>query len=186
MTQKTTTFKYIITIIIIAVLQISIVKTQFIENDNLRQRRVTVSGTININNPYCGGAYPPPELINGTNFPYTNSVFYLVEAGDTTRTAIKRFKTDDNGTFEIKVNPNKYWLFHESKMMPFKKFYNQKTNNIPANSVSMDVSCYKEWYNTPDHEFNAFEDTSIFVVFGKFCFTGMNPCLQYTGPLPPR
>lgn len=162
------------------------VKTLPTENNISKKQKITITGTININNPYCGGAAPPPDVANGTLSAYHNSVFYLVLANDTTRTPFLRFVTSDNGSFEIKVPRNTYWIFHESKMLTFEKFYKQNSENTPPNSVSVDIDCYKEWYNKPDFEFTANTDTSIYVIFYKRCFVGINPCLQYTGPLPPR
>lgn len=186
MKLKHSLLKYFILFFLIAILQISIVKNQHTEKNSCKKQKVTITGTININNPYCGGAAPPPDIANGSLSPYQNSVFYLVIANDTTRTPFLRFTTSNNGSFEIKVPQNSYWIFHEDKMLPFNIFYKQNSQNTPPNSISADIDCYREWYNRPDFEFTANIDTSIFVIFYKSCFVGMNPCLQYTGPLPPR
>jgi len=184
MQNKLSILKNITIIILIGILQISMVENHIKQTKCIK--KATITGSVLINIPYCGGATPPPDIAMGNFVAYSNSVFYLVLADDTTRTPYKRFKTNQNGHFEVKVQPNKYWIFHENKMVTYQKFYTNQSSNLPRNTVSSPGDCYREWYNTPDFEFKVTKDTSLHIVFYQRCFTGINPCIQYTGPMPPR
>ncbi len=181
MLQKST-HKYIVTIVIIALLQVSMVK--FSNRKNCKNK-VTVTGSAMLHRPYCGGAYPPPELMYGTDSPIKNADFFVVKKGDTLeRKVILKFTTSKEGTFNFKIKTGEYWIFTKDKMQNYTDFYNQNTTNLPNNAVLYQGSCIRKWYNTPEFELSANRDTTFQIIIYSSCFVGINPCLQYTGPMP--
>lgn len=164
------------------IITIMVLFTFFVSNINAQ--KVTVTGIVYTHRPYCGGASPPPHLAKGTSTPRANFELHLVKKGDTLRKSLLCFKTDENGNFEIKIDKGSYWIFSNNKMVSFDEFY--KNNSQPvSNSVNMFLSCYKDWYNAPDFILDAKENSFVEITFYSSCFTGTNPCLQYTGPYPP-
>lgn len=147
------------------------------------QKKITVTGYVEIHHPYCGGASPSPEMEMGYFTPYQNSDFYVVIKEDSSRTPIAKFTTNEKGYFEVSLIPNKYCIFGSNKMVTFEEFCEQNVGNN-GNNVNMGVPCMEEWYNSPDFVLNAKNDTTIRIYFYTSCFVGMNPCLMYTGPLP--
>ena len=179
--------KFTIAIILIFVQFIMLgVSQNSINKENRPKDTIKITGSAMVHHPYCGGAAPPPGMENGRLVPMQREVFYLVLADDSLKTPYKRFEIDDSGFFEIYVKPGKYNIFHEDKMLPFKEFYTIKSQNIPKNSENQDIKCYKDWYNRPNATINTEKDTIVDIVISERCFVGLNPCLFYNGPYPPK
>ena len=145
---------------------------------------VIVSGIVQRHTPYCGGAYPPPELENGTLSAITSTKFYIVLKADSSRTPVDSFTTSDNGSFQVTLKKNKYSIFSAPKILPFEEFYKQNSGASDSLYSDKGKSCYKNWYNTPELSLNAVRDTFVQIILYSYCFTGDNPCIMYTGPLP--
>ena len=147
--------------------------------------KITVTGTVKTHHPYCGGASPTPEMERGSFSVVRNTEFHLVKKGDTSRTSILKFKTDDKGHFEFEIEAGEYSIFKYDKMLSFDDFYNAYSTPVGSFNVSVGIDCYREWYNKPDYKLNVSKDTNIEIIFYAGCFTGINPCVNYTGPCPP-
>lgn len=166
----------ILTVLILS-LPLSKANLIFAQND------VTITGIVKLHKPYCGGAYPPPDIAKGTFSAMQNTMLHIVKKGDTSRTEVLSFKTDEKGYFKFKIKKGSYYIFSDNKMLPFEEFYKKNSQQV-GNSVSMGKDCYKKWYDTPDYKLEVAEDSKIEIIFHSSCFTGINPCLQYTGPWP--
>ena len=166
---------------IIPVLLFSIffINQAFKKNENTK---VTIAGTVRVHKPYCGGVYPTPEQEMGTFVPM-QAEFHLVTESDTSRTSVMSFSADKNGHFEIKIEKGKYFIFTTNKMMPLKQFLHVNVSN-DRYVYTLGEECLTKWYNTPDYILDTEKETHIDIIFYSACFTGINPCLNYNGPLP--
>ncbi len=169
------TFLFSITVILfLSVSSFSILKTKC--------HKYKLSGTVYKHNPYCGGIRPTPEIANGTNSVFADKTFGVVK--DTTlRKVIKKFTTDKDGKFSIKLPKGHYFIFFDFKLTDFESFYkkfSEKKNFQKPN----DRTCFFKWYKTPEYEIILSQDTTIEFTINSRCFVGINPCMQYTGPRP--
>jgi len=144
--------------------------------------KVTITGTVKVHKPYCGGASPTYEQEMGYYVPL-QAELHLVKEGDITRTSVMSFSADKNGHFEIKVEKGKYFIFKTNKMIPLKQFLHVNVGN-DRYVYTLGEECLTKWYNTPDYILDTEKETFIDIIFYSSCFTGINPCLNYNGPLP--
>ncbi len=167
--------------ILVAFSVITILTTSFLLSGKCK--KYILSGQVILHKPYCGGAYPSPEMANGYDYPYKNQKFGIV-TDSVTRNIIATFTTDENGNFQVKLDKGHYFIFHLSKLVSFDRFYKEKSKPL-KDAQPTDINCFRHWYNTPEAEITITADTSIIITMYEKCFVGLNPCMLYTGPLPP-
>tara|TARA_R110002072_G_scaffold172042_4_gene325872 strand:- start:29933 stop:30193 length:261 start_codon:yes stop_codon:yes gene_type:complete len=73
------------------------------------------------------------------------------------------------------------------KDMPFQEFYAENVQLATGNYVDLGSECYKEWWKRNLIDFSIMDTNKLDLksTFGPACFTGNNPCLNYTGPYLP-
>lgn len=137
-----------------------------------------------IHHPYCGGAYPSPEQEQGylTVSPFKAYHISTDSLSDRSKGSIIEISDDDY--FKINLEPGTYFVYNLDKKLPLKE-YMEKYGSKNENEEMANSSCYMRWKNTPDFKFTASKDSSYQITYRAACFTGINPCITYTGPYPP-
>ncbi len=154
------------------------------KSNSLKSKKtVTVKGIINYHTPYCGGAHPSPEMAKGRTKPFANHTMFVVLKNSQNREVLTEFKTDDKGYFSVTLPARAYDVFGNHKKGSFENFVSK--NSGGQFLVLKNEECLKEWYNTPEFSISLQKDTTIEFTYSSRCYKGLNPCLQYTGPLRP-
>lgn len=131
--------------------------------------------------PYCGGAAPTPDRLN--NYSNYGDELIVTRVSDSTRSVLKSYE----GEYLAFLPPGKYVVMEKYKDVEFEEFVNTYRR---SGTYYMDSSddCYKLWWKSNILSFEIIhEDTliSLEATINANCFTGINPCVQYTGPYPP-
>ncbi len=147
------------------------------------KKTITVKGVIKHHTPYCGGAYPTPEMEKGITKPFANHSMFVVEKNSQKRNAVAQFTTDDKGNFSVTLPIGEYDVYGNHKKGSFKDFVSK--NSSGKFLVLKDTECLKKWYNTPEFSINSQKDTIIEFTYSSRCYSGLNPCLKYIGPMRP-
>jgi hypothetical protein len=138
--------------------------------------------TIQQYNPYCGGAAPTDEMLN--NYVPVSGDFILIDK-KTSQESIINVK---NGEIELQLKPSQYAIKESFKNVSFKEFYARYKKKDKAYYMNKNEACFKKWWNANLFEFEIKDTTTLLkletILYGQ-CFTGNNPCIQYTGPYPP-
>jgi len=95
---------------------------------------VTISGHIENNQQYIGGARPPEELLEklAIYYPSSEQLFYVRNSNNE---LITSFKTDSNGNYSLQLPNGTYGVFRQEKQE-----YKQSKTSKPK--------C--DWVNIPD------------------------------------
>lgn len=132
--------------------------------------------------PYCGGAAPTEDMLN--NYSPVSGNFILIEKQTATRSTV----ISKNGIIQLQLKPGQYSIRETFKDIPFDVFYAKHAITDRTHYQNDSEECYKRWWKTNLFEFEI-TDTTTFLKYEKTlysrCFTGNNPCLQYSGPYPP-
>lgn len=150
------------------------------------EKTYNVTGTIQTHSPYCGGARPTPEVENGFNEPVRNADFYIYTGERPSNVKdMTKVTTDEEGKFSVALPNGVYSMIQASKLLPLDEFIELKQIK-GENYINGDTECFQNWKNGIDFSFNVeSSDCSPLFTEMKRCFTGANPCLEYTGPYPP-
>lgn len=143
--------------------------------------------------PYCGGAYPSPEQEKGYTSPMNNYEFALYKDPDKfsfhqeSNKLIKTFKVDSNGEVHFNLPLGDYYVVFADKTLPFKAFYKKYNTGDGVYNTNSDESCFFQWYRTPEFRFTVIDKANQkhSRTFNETCFNGLNPCVNYIGPMPP-
>ena len=95
-----------------------------------------VSAQINCMQPYCGGARPTPEILKDAENakPYANKTIIVVSSTN----KIDSVKTNQTGSFKIKLKPGTYKLFEAWR------YYKKADGGMQVSDF--DAECLKaEW-----------------------------------------
>ena len=153
--------------------------------DNIWKGKQTLSLTFQSQKPYCGGARPTKEEENGFTNPLANQVFYIYkDERPSSVTNMIKVTTDAEGAFSIDLKNGIYSVISADKALPIDEFITKK-KIIDQFYTYSDDSCFKTWRTTPDFTIDLTQATNEVVTISEKCFTGDNPCMQYTGPYPP-
>ena len=146
---------------------------------------VKVRGAIAVETPVCSEAALKAGEGKGSQ-PIANLTYYIKngESNDPAVIANKLFTTDENGEFSISLEPGTYAVLHADKLMSYPDF---KLKHLPQSTYfkARDNECYQRWYNSPDFLITVQNDTTMQLLVKSRCYTGGNPCLEYTGPKNP-
>lgn len=145
-----------------------------------------VVGTIQVHQPYCGGARPTQERARGTFAPLASTTFF-VRKGDTNspeNEVVAHFSTDASGTFELQLPTGVYSVLHSDKELSVDAFIAKQSPTGP-HRTSSGRTCMEAWYQRPDFLLSVTRDTSVVLTYNARCYTGTNPCAVYNGPVPP-
>ncbi len=145
-----------------------------------------VNGTVQIHKRYCGGAAPSPEQQRGYFKAMPAAEFFIQkgEANAPGQPTVGQFTTDEEGHFEVQLAPGTYSVLQADKALSLEKFKAKKAAQ-GANYENASDQCFQDWYNKADFVLVVNRDTTVELNYRSRCFTGTNPCLMYTGPMPP-
>lgn len=151
------------------------------------QTNNSVQLVIQTHTPYCGGAYPTPDLVNGSYTPQSGQRYVLLNgtAYSSSSSIIQTIQLDDQGAVNLSLPVGDYLLVHPDKQLTFDAFLKKYQPENANSTNSQGKECYEKWYATPDFTFRVASDTTLQFTQRSSCFTGTNPCLIYTGPNPP-
>ncbi len=153
--------------------------------ENIWKGKYTLAVTFQSHRPYCGGAAPTKEQLAGFTDPLANEVFYIYkDERPASVTDMIRVTTDEQGKFSIDLKSGTYSVICADKVLPTEEFITKK-KIIDQFYTYSDDSCFKTWRTTPDFTIDLTTTTEESVTISEKCFTGDNPCMQYTGPYPP-
>lgn len=175
----TMSLQTILLIIGLAVSSCGVIRTE--------QNNKTVQLVIQTHTPYCGGAYPTPEMAKGSYTPQSGQRYVLLKgtAYSSSSTIIQAIQLNEQGAVNLALPAGDYLLVHPDKQLTFDAFL-KKYQPANANSTnSQGKECYEKWYTSPDFTFHVSSDTTLQFTQRSSCYTGTNPCLIYTGPYPP-
>lgn len=155
------------------------------------QENIVQSGThaltlkIQEYHQHCGGMPPTPEMEANSTRPASRLVYYLYEGTRPTRTSdFTRIVSNSEGIITLVLANGNYRMIQEDKLLSLEEFITLK--NIEGIHYSAKPSnCYEDWRNRPDLSVSLTSDTTMQFTINHKCFTGTNPCLDYTGPYPP-
>ena len=146
----------------------------------------TLSGKIMMVESYCGGAAPSRELLNEIKRPKPClEKYFFIKKGDANSAknpVIDVIKVDSTGSFSIKLKQGVYCIIQDFQTKPL-QLENYKSSTLYQ--YQGDDCMRKFWadcYQTVDLKSNV-SDLNITVY--KKCFGDGNPCMLYTGPMPP-
>jgi hypothetical protein len=141
---------------------------------------------IQSNRLHCGGAAPPRDgWPAGEMELHAEETFYLKKGltNDHVWTNAIKVTTDMNGLDTLKLAVGDYMVFREDKILDFAGF-RSKNKTADENYKETSQECFKYWHNAADYVISVKSDTTITINLKHKCFTGYNPCIEYTGPLP--
>jgi len=148
---------------------------------------VTIQFTGLSNTPYCGGMFPERERENGFFEALANEEYALFTVNDC-QTRMKKksvFTFDEFGKASINIAPGTYALVSTDKLKSVEDLQKKYYVNDKTNYVNGDVACFELWKSKNDLIITIQKDTLITYIQKRKCWTGVNPCLEYTGPPAP-
>ncbi len=152
-------------------------------NENQKDTSFNVSIYIQKQEPYCGGAAPPDELLN-RHSPVTDD-FFIINLNDQSKTKVRTV----DGYLKLQLEKGKYQVFEAFKQVPFHEFLEKFAKQPSGNNYqSLGAECYENWWKAPLIEFEVTNEQTILFLEATIqvgCYTGINPCVMYTGPFPP-
>lgn len=160
-------------------------KTAVYSRSEAVENTYIVSGKVQQQFPYCGGAVPTPEMRAKAATPvaYPNKTFYVRTGPTNTENGevIKRFTTDKDGLYTLTLSPGIYSIIVEEQLNALNpQEYTTKTQKVAE-------SCLADWWKKPYHRLEVTHQniTSLNFTFVHRCFlTNDIPCITYTGPMP--
>ena len=146
----------------------------------------TLSGKILIVGSYCGGAAPSRELLEEIRRPKPclEKHFFLKkgDANSAKNPVIDVINVDSTGSFSFQLKQGAYCILQDFQTKPI-QLENFKTSN--SFEYHGDDCMRKYWadcYQTIDLKENI---NDLIITVYKTCFGDGNPCMIYTGPMPP-
>lgn len=151
-----------------------------------KKDKFVVTGKIEINKPYCGGAKPSEEMAKGTTEAYKNATFYVKTQmnNDKKLETVLKFTTDSKGNFKFKIKKGTYIVVHEDKLLTLEQFkakYNKPTDQFQEYIGDKDA---KNSFEKLDFTLDVQAKKEFSYVYKAKCFVGLNPLLRYIGPKP--
>ncbi|MDG1842333.1 MAG: hypothetical protein P8I93_08305 [Crocinitomicaceae bacterium] len=153
--------------------------------------KVGLNLSAHIHHPYCGGAQPTPEMLKG-NLSAMDTVFIIKKTDKDLVNYVTNQKVippltilDNNGKIEIQLKKGEYHFFMKDKLILNNNQFIKKYSKNDKWHVFKGNDCLLKWKSTPDQTINLDRDKSKKIILKSKCFVGLNPCLNYTGPLPP-
>jgi hypothetical protein len=146
----------------------------------------TLSGKIMMVEAYCGGAAATRELINEIKKPKPcREKYFFIKKGDANSAknpVIDVIKVDSTGNFSITLKQGVYCIIQVFQTKPLQLENYQAVKNFEYKGDDCMRKYWADCYQTVDLKSNI-SDFNITVY--KKCFGDGNPCLIYSGPMPP-
>lgn len=140
----------------------------------------TLSGKIQWQQHYCGGARPEPGMENPQTIPANGQKLYVRKGNlnSPTTTVVDSVIADAEGNFSITL-PQGIYCFIEGWKKPLYK------DPVSDRYNKYDTACYKNQYMQCDYSLGLSANTSnVNIILDRPC-NWNRPCVQYSGPLPP-
>lgn len=140
----------------------------------------TLSGKIQWQQHYCGGARPEPGMENPKTIPANGQKLYVRKGNlnSPTTTVVDSVIADAEGNFSITL-PQGIYCFIEGWKKPLYK------DPVSDRYNKYDTACYKNQYMQCDYSLGLSANTSnVNIILDRPC-NWNRPCVQYSGPLPP-
>jgi hypothetical protein len=117
--------------------------------------------------------------------PGRGQLYYLYELPrPENRDDFTKVIANHEGVIEIRLEPGTYGMITEDKMLPYDEFLAQnKVEKLYYQNRS--DTCFEEWRNRADFGVELSSDTTQSIKIVRQCYTGINPCIRYTGPYKP-
>ena len=137
--------------------------------------------------PYCGGMEPTQEQKKETYEALSNEKYALFTVNDGPRRVKKKmvFTLNELGTAAFSIEPGTYALISTDKLLPLDELKKKYHINDQLHYTNDFDACFELWKSKNDLILNITKDTVINYVQKRKCWTGNNPCLEYTGPAAP-
>lgn len=147
--------------------------------------KASVMLKLSARKPYCGGAAPTPEQQNGFSEAIAEKSYYVFEGEFTAdKEKVTEFTTNSQGVAELKLDAGTYTVVDAKKLLSLEEFIEANTIDNP-NYQNRENTCFELWKAKPDFTIEVQNDTLIMLTERHNCYTGANPCINYTGPYPP-
>ncbi len=137
--------------------------------------------------PHCGGPFPTPEQVNGTDEAVTGEVFGLI-AGDIFSDTMHEpiiLHLNDEGMCQLSLKAGNYALVLLDKWMESASFRAKYSAYDEQLYRVKDAACFEQWRTSVDFSLNVSGDSVVTFVRPNKCYTGVHPCLEYIGPKAP-
>ena len=146
----------------------------------------TLSGQILIVETYCGGAAPSRELLEEIRRPKPclEKYFFLKkgDANSAKNPVIDVINVDSAGRFSFQLKQGSYCIIQDFQTKPI-QLENYKTgNNFEYQGDDCMRKYWADCYQTIELKENI---NDLIITVYKKCFGNGNPCMIYTGPMPP-
>jgi hypothetical protein len=146
----------------------------------------TLSGQILMVETYCGGAAPSRELLEEIRRPKPclEKYFFLKkgDANSAKNPVIDVINVDSAGRFSFQLKQGAYCIIQDFQTKPI-QLENYKTgNNFDYQGDECMRKYWADCYQTIDLKENI---NDLIITVYKKCFGNGNPCMIYTGPMPP-
>jgi len=98
---------------------------------------------------------------------------------------VQDVELDVAGNVTLQLEPGAYFLIQSDKMLSTDEFMKLNGPVVLQHYEIKEKACFEKWQQTIDLNFKVVGDTIIEMRKQARCYTGINPCIQYTGPYPP-
>ncbi len=146
----------------------------------------TLSGQILIVESYCGGAAPSRELLEEVRRPKPclEKYFFLKkgDANSAKNPVIDVINVDSTGRFSFKLKQGSYCVIQDFQTKPIQLENYKTSNNFDYQGDDCMRKYWADCYQTIDLKENI---NDLIITVYKKCFGNGNPCMIYTGPMPP-
>ncbi len=156
-----------------------------IESSTVQKDTYTLYINVTEYRPHCGGMAPTPEMEANMTQPMSGMIYYLYKGERPTNMSdFTKVVANNEGLIELEIVAGTYSMVTEDKLLSFDEFITLKKVEGIHYSNQPD-SCYEEWRQHADFNVELVSDSTMYLSINHRCFTGVNPCLEYTGPYPP-
>ena len=137
--------------------------------------------------PFCGGMEPTKEQEKGTYEALSNEEYALFTVNDCQMRVKKKtiFTLNEEGTAKFSIEPGTYAFISTDKLLPLSELKKKYHINDQLHYTNGSDACFELWKSKNDLILHITKDTVITYVQKRKCWTGNNPCLEYTGPAAP-
>lgn len=146
----------------------------------------TLKGKIVLVDSYCGGAAPSRELLEEIRRPkpYLEKYFFLKrgDANSAKNPVIDVIIVDSLGNFSLELKQGVYCFIQDFQTKPLQLGNYKTSGNFQFQGDECMRKYWADCYLTIDLKQNI---NDLIITVYKKCFSDGNPCMIYTGPMPP-
>ena len=146
----------------------------------------TLSGQILMVETYCGGAAPSRELLEEIRKPKPciEKYFFLKkgDANSAKNPVIDVIKVDSSGKFSYQLKQGTYCIIQDFQTKPIQLENYKSSSNFEYQGDDCMRKYWADCYQTIEMKDNI---NDLIITVYKKCFGDGNPCMMYTGPMPP-